>query len=156
MQQHAPGPVYHPSDRMTSSQHASYASQDRPDAARAGQDYHVHQVERQYFDSTFLSDSRSRPGVALDFSSRGSEQSQSHIPRARSPGRKFPETLKNVLPYNTGAVLLCDLVCSGSEEGISASIMAVGRRLREEVKCVPCAFFATPVFTVAADGSYWS
>jgi hypothetical protein len=89
MQQHAQGHSYY-SDRIASSQHASH---DRLDVLRMGNDYQAHNVERLHYDGRFLADSRGRPAIGLDFSSRGSENSQPRAQSSRSPGRKSPETM---------------------------------------------------------------
>jgi hypothetical protein len=89
MQQQVPGHQYH-LDRMASSQHVLLASHDRVDVSRMGQDYHAHQVERPHYDGRFPADSRGRLGIGLEFPSRGSEHSQTHVPSSRSPGRNFP------------------------------------------------------------------
>ena len=98
MQQLGSGHVYH-SDHMASSHHAAHASRERLDPLRMGQDYHVHHVERSQFDGRVLADSRGRPIIAPELSSRGREysQSQSQGLSTRSPARSASENLNYVL-----------------------------------------------------------
>ncbi len=84
MQQLGAAHSYH-SDHM-----AVHASRDRLDVMRMGQDYHVHHMDRAQFDGRVLADSRGRPSAAQEFSSRGSDYSQSQGLSARSPARNAP------------------------------------------------------------------
>jgi hypothetical protein len=155
MQQVGPNYAYYPDQSQSApSQHAFQASRDRIDYLRPGRDFHAaYPSERSHLDGRFYADS-SRPAYASEAPSHASENFPARFSNTRSPGIGAP-VISHYCERPTSQRYNLDSHCCSSDHDLSASIMAVGHRLREEV-AYAFHFFFDIHFDSNVDSSHWT